>query len=137
MPDQESKASEEVNIRLIRAILEHNEILSDRVRRRIYAAIAKMQVRLIGSADTGMNLGTMNADGISAQSAEFTLLKPTYELKRIKHWTISYDQLVYPSIFWNGTGICRAIDAETMQGLTKRIRKVLICLMVQPRDHFI
>jgi hypothetical protein len=29
------------------------------------------------------------------------------------------------------------IDAETMQGLTKRIRKIFICLMLQSHDHFI
>jgi hypothetical protein len=32
---------------------------------------------------------------------------------------------------------CGAIDAETIQGSTKRIRKVVICLILQPRDHFI
>jgi hypothetical protein len=96
-----------------------------------------MQARLIGSADTGMNLAIMNADGISAQSAEFTALKTTYAVKRIKQWIIEYDQLASPLIFWNGKGACGAIDAETIQGLTKRIRKVLICLMLQPRDHFI
>jgi hypothetical protein len=61
-----------------------------------------MQVRLIGSADTGMNLAVMNVDGISAQSAEFTVLKATYEQKRIKQWTAQSDQLLYPLIFRNG-----------------------------------
>jgi hypothetical protein len=102
MLDRESTGSEEVNIRLARAILEHNEVLRDHVRRRLSTAVADMQMVLIGSADTGMNLAIMNPDGISAQSTEFTVLEATYAAKRIKKWTIEYGQLVYPLIFWNG-----------------------------------
>jgi hypothetical protein len=43
-----------------------------------------MHVRLIGSVDTGMHLAIMNADGTSAQSAEFVVLKATHAVKRIK-----------------------------------------------------
>jgi hypothetical protein len=63
-----------------------------------------MQIRLIGFADTEMNLAIMNANGISAQSAEFIVLQATYELKRIKQWTTEYDQMVSPFIFWNRKG---------------------------------
>jgi hypothetical protein len=94
-------------------------------------------MRLIESADRGMNLAIMNADGISAQFAEFTIFQAINAVKRIKQWTIEDDQLVYPSPFWNSTGVCGAIDAETTQRSTKRIHKVLICLMLQLRNHFI
>jgi hypothetical protein len=42
-----------------------------------------MRVRLIDPADPGMNLAILNADGISAQSAEFQVVKATYQLKNI------------------------------------------------------
>jgi hypothetical protein len=120
MLDRESTGSEEVDIRLVRAILEHNEVLRDHARRRISTAVAQLSIHLIGSAD-----------GICAQSAEFTVLKPTYKREKIKQWTTEYDQLVYLFIFWNAKGERGVIDTETMQGSTKRIRKVLICLMLQ------
>jgi hypothetical protein len=69
---------------VIRAIVENNKILRGHGRRRLSTAAANIYARLIGSADTGMNLAIMNADGISAQSAEFIVLQATYELKRIK-----------------------------------------------------
>jgi hypothetical protein len=94
MLDRESTGSEDVNIQLVRAILEHNKVLTDHTRPRISTAIAKIQVRLMRSADAGMNLAIMNADRISAQSVEFTVLtvlKATYEIEGIKQWTTEYD----------------------------------------------
>jgi hypothetical protein len=55
-----------------------------------------MRVRLIGSPDTGINLAILNSDGISAQSAEFQVLKATYQLEKIAQWTTEYDQFIYP-----------------------------------------
>jgi hypothetical protein len=135
--DRESTGNEDVNSRLVRVILEHNETLRNHVRNRIDTAVQRMQVHLVGSADDGMNLAIMNADGISAESAEFEVLHNTYRARKIKQWTIEYDQLVYPLIFWNGKGGCGVMTDAPMHGSTKRIRKALICLMLQPRDHFI
>jgi hypothetical protein len=96
-----------------------------------------MTVGLIGSPEAGMNLAILNADGISPPSADLQVLKATYQLENVAHWTTQYDQLIYPLIFWNGKGGCGAKQGETMQGSTKRIGKILICLMLQPRDHFL
>jgi hypothetical protein len=79
----------------------------------------------------------LNADGISAQSAEFQVLKATYQLEKFIQWTAQYDQLIYSLIFWNGKGACGAKQEEAMQGSTKLIRKVPICLMLQAGDHFL
>jgi hypothetical protein len=49
---------------------------------------------------------------------------------------VGYDQLVFPLIFWNGCGGCGIDESETFQGSTTLIRKVLISLILQPRDHF-
>jgi hypothetical protein len=48
-----------------------------------------------------------------------------------------YDQLMYPLIFWTGSGGCGVMEFEKLQGCTTLIRKVLISLILQPRDHFI
>jgi hypothetical protein len=47
-----------------------------------------------------------------------------------------YDQLVYLLIFWTGFGGCGVTESEKLQGCTTLIRKVLISLILQPRDHF-
>jgi hypothetical protein len=48
-----------------------------------------------------------------------------------------YDQFLYPLIFWNGSGGCGILDSENPHSATRHIRKVLISLMLQPRDYFI
>jgi hypothetical protein len=71
----EFTGSEEVSTRLIRSILEQNEVLNNYASGRISNAVNSMRVRLIESPDAGMNLAILNADGISAQSAEFQVLQ--------------------------------------------------------------
>jgi hypothetical protein len=48
-----------------------------------------------------------------------------------------YDQFVYPLIFRTGSGGCGAMESEKLQDCKALIRKVLISLILQPRDHFI
>jgi hypothetical protein len=54
--DGESTGSEDINTRLIPAILEHNEVLRNDGRGRISKAVATMKVRLIEPLGPGMNL---------------------------------------------------------------------------------
>jgi hypothetical protein len=79
----------------------------------------------------------MNADGISAQSAGWEIIYAKYYVTKLSQFTACYDQLVYPFIFWNGKGGYGIIGAEILKKWTTCIRKVLICLVLQPRDHFI
>jgi hypothetical protein len=39
--------------------------------------------------------------------------------------------------FWTGSGGSGVMESEKLQGCTTLIRKVLISLILQPRDHFI
>jgi hypothetical protein len=48
-----------------------------------------------------------------------------------------YDQLVYPLIFWTGSGGCGVMESEKLQRSTAPIRKGLISLILQPWDHFV
>jgi hypothetical protein len=48
-----------------------------------------------------------------------------------------YDQLVYPLVFWTEAGGCGNMESERLQSSTALIRKVLIALILQRRDHFI
>jgi hypothetical protein len=42
-----------------------------------------------------------------------------------------------PLIFWTGSGGCGVMESEKSQSCTTLIRKVLISLILQSRDHFI
>jgi hypothetical protein len=84
-----------------------------------------------------VNLAIVNADGISAESAEWEMRPATYQVKKLKQWTAFYDQLISPMMFWNGKGDCQTVENESMKRCTTRIGKILICLALQLRDHFI
>jgi hypothetical protein len=87
--------------------------------------------------DEGINLAVFNAGGLLLNDYQMEALRNSYQPQRLSQFHMLYDQLVYPLIFWNGSGRCDIIDSENPQGATRRIRKVLILLMLQPRDHFI
>jgi hypothetical protein len=48
-----------------------------------------------------------------------------------------YDQLVYPLIFWDGTGGCGIQANGNTQKASTLIRKSLISLILQPCGHFL
>jgi hypothetical protein len=87
--------------------------------------------------DEGMNLAVFNAHGLLLNDHQMEALRNSYQPQRLSQFHMLYDQLVYPLIFWNGSGGSGILDSENPQGATRRIRKVLISLMLQPRDHFI
>jgi hypothetical protein len=60
-----------------------------------------------------------------------------YHIQELSQAHILYDQLVYALIFWTGSGGCGVMESEKLQSCTTLIRKMLISLMLQPRDHFI
>jgi hypothetical protein len=65
------------------------------------------------------------------------VVRNSYYTQKLSQAHTLYDQLVYPSIFCTESGGCGVMESETLQGCTTLIRKVLISLVLQPRDHFI
>jgi hypothetical protein len=65
------------------------------------------------------------------------VVRNSYHAQKLLQAHMLYDQLVYPLIFWTGSGGCGAMESEKLHGCTTLIRKVLISLILQPRDHFI
>jgi hypothetical protein len=65
------------------------------------------------------------------------MVRNTYHVQKLSQAQSLYDQLVYQLIFWNGSGGCGAHRGEPPGKTSALIRKVLISLALQPRDHFI
>jgi hypothetical protein len=121
---------------LIQTILLENATLRRYVRERLTKAVEKMDYFAHDSMDTGMILAILD-DAICTGPAEWQVVRATYKVDHLQQTTGLYDQLVYSLIFWNGLGVCGSIGDEPIQGSTTRIRKILICLMLQSRNHFI
>jgi hypothetical protein len=87
--------------------------------------------------DEGMNLAILNAEGLLLNEHEMEVLRNSYQPQKPCQFHMLYDQLVYPLIFWTGSVGCGIHRSENLQGSMILIRKVLISLILQPRDHFI
>jgi hypothetical protein len=65
------------------------------------------------------------------------VLRDCYQVQKLSQFHMLHDQLVYPLIFWAGSSGCGILESERPHGPTILIRKVLISLILQLRDHFI
>jgi hypothetical protein len=91
----------------------------------------------VGEPDYGMNWAILSAEVHLLNEHEMEVLRNTYQPQKLSQFHMLYDQLVYPLISWTGSGGCGVLQSENPQGSTTLIRKVLIFLMLQFRDHFI
>jgi hypothetical protein len=96
-----------------------------------------MQISVPGSIDQWMNLVILNSDGIQKHSAEWMALWDNYISQNLPQTLALYDQLIYPLTVWNGQGGLGMMKEQRLQGATTCIRKVLICLLLQSRHHFV
>jgi hypothetical protein len=121
---------------LIALILTRNETLRDYLRPRL-EAVREIAIISMDEPDEGMNLAIFNAEGALLNDHQIEALRISYQTHKLCQFHMLYDQLVYPLIFWTGFGGCGVSEDEGPQGASTRIRKALISLILQPRDHFI
>jgi hypothetical protein len=84
-----------------------------------------------------MNLAIFNAEGALLDDHQLKVVRNSYHIQKFSQAHMLYDQPGYPLIFWTGSGGCGMMESEKLQGCTTLIWKVLISLLLQPRDHFI
>jgi hypothetical protein len=87
--------------------------------------------------DDGMILAIFNAEGALLDDRQLEVVHNSYHTQKLSQAHMLYGQLAYPLVFWTGSGGCGVMESEKLQGCTTLIRKVLISLVFQPRDHFI
>jgi hypothetical protein len=85
----------------------------------------------------GMNLAIFNAEEAFLDDHQLEVVRNSYHAQKLSQGYMLDDQLVYPSIFWTWSLGCGVMESEKLQGHTTFIRKVLIFLILQPRDYFI
>jgi hypothetical protein len=56
--------------------------------------------------DEGMNLAIFNAEGILLNDYQMEVLRNSYQPQKLCQCHMLYDPLVYPLIFWAGSGGC-------------------------------
>jgi hypothetical protein len=88
-----------------------NVILAQDERLRGYLKDRLNSVRQIASVsmnepDEGMNLAIFNADGIVRNDCQIEVCRNSYQIQKLCQVHMLYDQLVYPLIFWTGSGGC-------------------------------
>jgi hypothetical protein len=84
-----------------------------------------------------MNLVIFNADGLLLTGHEIEILRKSYHPQRLGQFHMLDDHLGYTFIFWTGSDGCDILASEKPQRSTTPFPKVLISLILQPRDPFI
>jgi hypothetical protein len=121
---------------IIASILSQNGTLQGYLRDRL-ASVREIATVAMDEPDNGMNLAIFKAEGDLLGDHQLEVVRNSHHTQKLSQVHMVYNQLVYPLIFWTGSGGCSAMESEKLQGCTTLIRKVLISLILQPRDHFI
>jgi hypothetical protein len=135
--DRNARQPAHLNARLIQEMICVTPTIQTFMKESIDLGNRIMDVSGVAPKDEGMNLAILNCDGISDGAPEWTALRDDYTKIKLHQTDAAYDQLVYPLIFWQGQGGCGILTDEDGVKASNQIRKVLICLMLQPRGHFI
>jgi hypothetical protein len=122
--------------KIIASILSRNRTLQGYFRDRL-DSVGEIATLAMDELGDEMNLAIFNADGILLDDHQLEVVCNSYHTQKLSQVHILYDQLAYPLIFWTGSGGCGVMESERLQGCTTLIRKVLMSLILQPRDHFI
>jgi hypothetical protein len=122
--------------KLIADILKGNTTLRDYMTQRL-DVVREIASVSMNEPDEGMNLAIFNAEGISLTEHQLEVLRTSYHTEKLSQHHMLYDQLVYPLIFWTGSGGCGISQSEDFRRSPTIIRKCLISLILQPRNHFI
>jgi hypothetical protein len=129
-------ASDGSACQIIAEFLALNPTLSDYVRElsergRDVARVKEAQL------DKGFNLVVLHEPGSAEAAHEVEVVRQGYGRTKLRQHERLYDQLVYPLIFWFGTGGCGVPAGAPIQGATTMIRKCAMALLMQPRGHFL
>jgi hypothetical protein len=117
---------------LIAEFLRLNPTLSDYVRQLSERGreVARVNDALL---DDGFNLVVVHDPGSADAAHEVEVLRHGYGRTNLAQHEMLYDQLVYPLIFWSGTGGGGVARGEPAQGATTMIRKCAMALVMRPR----
>jgi hypothetical protein len=121
---------------IIASILSRNRTLQGYLRDWL-DSVREIAIVATDEPDDGMNLEIFNVERASLEDHQLEVVRNSYHTQKVSQTHMLDDQLVYPVIFWTGSGGCGLTESEKLESCTTLIRKVLISLILQPRDHFV
>jgi hypothetical protein len=62
--------------------------------------------------DDGMNLAIFNAEGTLLDDHQLNVVRNSYHTQRLSQTHMIYNQLVYPLVFWTGSGGYGVMESE-------------------------
>jgi hypothetical protein len=65
--------------------------------------------------DDGMNLTIFSAEGALLEDHQLEVVRNFYHTQKLSQAYMLHDQLVYPLIFWTGSGGCGVMESERLQ----------------------
>jgi hypothetical protein len=105
---------------IINVILAQNETLQDYLKDRLNSVRQIASVSM-DTPDKGMNLAIFNADGIVRNDYQIEVLQNLYQIQKLCQVHMLYDQLVYPLIYWTGSGGYGILQSEKPHSATTSI----------------
>jgi hypothetical protein len=120
---------------IVASILSQNRTLQSYLRGRL-DSVRGIATVAMDEPDNGMNLAIFNAEAL-LDNHQLEVVRNYYHTQKPSQAHMLYDQLVYPLIFWTGSSGCGVMEPEKLQSCMTLIRKVLISLILQPKDLFI
>jgi hypothetical protein len=121
---------------IIGSILSQNRTLQGHLRDRL-DSVREIATVAMDEPDDGMNLAIFNAERALLDDHQLEVVRNSYNTQKLSQVHMLYDQLVYPLVFWTGSGGCGVMESEKLQGCTTLIRKVLTSHILHPWYHFI
>jgi hypothetical protein len=121
---------------IIASVLSQNRTLQGYLRDRL-DPVREITTVVMDEPNDEMNLTVFDAEAALFDDQYLKVVRNSYHTQKLSQAHLLYDQLVYPLIFWTGSGDCGVMESEKWQGCKTLIRTVLISLILQPRDHFI
>jgi hypothetical protein len=105
---------------IVASILSRNETLPGYLRDGLDSIRAIVSASMDEPGE-GMNLVIFNAEGLLLNKHEMEVLRHSYQPQKLYQFHMLYDQLVYPLIFWTGSGECGVHQSEKLEGSTTLI----------------
>jgi hypothetical protein len=99
--------------------------------------IQEIAILSLEEPDNGLNLAIFNADWVVINDHQSEIPGNFYYTQKLSHVHLICEQVIYPLIFWTGSGGCGTMESEQYQGCTTLLQEVLISLLLQSWDHFI
>jgi hypothetical protein len=93
---------------IIASILSQNKTLQGYLRDQL-DSVREIATVAMDEPDDGMNLATFNAERALLDDHQMEAVRNSYRTQKLSQAQILYDQLVYPLIFWTGSGGCGGI----------------------------